>query len=181
MKLVFMVEERSMKELLDVLLPQILPNGVRPLILSHNGKRDLELSIPKKLNAWPFPDDKFIIVHDKDSNDCMRLKSNLLSLCQNSRNDCLVRIVCTELESWYLGDLAAVSLAYDEDFTVLSGKSKFRDPDKLGNAKQELRKLVPAYQPISGTRKISLHMDASKNTSPSFNVFVSGIRKMCCT
>lgn len=181
MRLVFMVEERSMKELLEIVLPKILPSGSeKPLIIQHSGKSHLAKSIPTKLRAWQNSDDKFIIVHDQDSNDCERLKAKLLSLCENSRNDCLIRIVCVELESWYFGDLAAVSCAYGINHTSLSAKRKYREPDKLKNAKEELRKLVPLYQPISGAKNIALHMNIDKNTSHSFNVFVRGVRKMCC-
>jgi len=180
MRLVFMVEERSMKELLEIMLPKILPDSFEtPLIIPHNGKRDLAKSIPKKLKAWQNPDDRFIIVHDQDSSDCKKLKAELLSLCENSRNIFLIRIVCVELESWYFGDLKAVSLAYGKDYVPLAAKRKYRVPDKLKNAKQELRKIIPAYQPIGGARKISVHMDVDNNISPSFKMFVSGVKKMC--
>ena len=175
-----MVEERSMKELLEVVLSKILPKGIEtPLIIPHNGKRDLAKSIPVKLKAWQNSDDKFIIVHDQDANDCMQLKTELLSLCKSSRNNCLIRIVCTELESWYFGDLKAVSLAYGKDYTALAAKRKYRMPDKIFSAKQELRKIIPTYQPIEGSKKISTYMDVERNTSISFNKFVSGVRKMC--
>lgn len=180
MRLVFMVEERSMKELLEIILPRILPNNMEiPLIIPHSGKSDLAKSIPIKLKAWQNPDDKFIILHDQDSHDCMQLKADLESLCKNSKNDCLIRIVCTELESWYFGDLTAVSLAYGKDYTSLGVKRKYREPDKLKNAKEELHKLIPVYQPLSGARKIAVHMDKDQNTSPSFKVFVRGVEKMC--
>jgi len=180
MRLVFMVEEPSMRELLKIILSKILPSDFETsLILSHDGKQDLEESIPKKLRAWQNSNDKFIIVHDQDSNDCIQLKTKLLSLCENSRNDCLVRIVCSELESWYFGDLTAVSLAYGKDYTSLIAKRKYRVPDQLGNAKQEFRKIVPAYQPIDGAKKIAMHMNVDNNTSLSFNTFVSGIKRMC--
>ena len=117
MRFVFMVEEPSMKALLEILLPRILPDNVEPLIISHSGKSDLKKSIPIKLRAWQSLDDKFIILHDQDSNDCMQLKADLLSLCKNSRNQCIVRIVCIELEAWYFGDLKAVSLAYGKDIS----------------------------------------------------------------
>ena len=174
-----MVEERSMKELLNIILPKILPNNIEYLIIPHSGKSDLQKSLPKKLQAWKSSSDKFIIVHDKDSNDCMNLKADLLSLCENSVNECLVRIVCVELESWYLGDLAAVSSAYAQNFNSLVTKRKFREPDKLGNAKEELRKLIPAYQPESGSKKIAVYMDLNRNTSHSFKVFVKGVKKIC--
>ena len=77
MRLVFMVEELSMKELLQVILPKILPEGSEePLIIPHSGREDLRRSIPIKLQAWQNPEDKFIIVCDQDSNDCVALKKN---------------------------------------------------------------------------------------------------------
>ena len=179
MRLVFMVEEPSMKELLSILLPQVVPDDIAWVIIPHNGKRDLQLSVPKKLRGWSMLDDKFVIVHDQDNNDCIQLKANLVSLCENSRNDYLIRIVCVELESWYFGDLSAVSNAYGGDYTPLSAKRKYRAPDKMKNAKVELRKLIPSYQPIAGAKKIAVHMKIDNNSSPSFNVFISGIRKLC--
>ena len=179
MRLIFMVEERSMKEFLEIFLPKILSDDINPpIIISHNGKNDLVRSIPVKLRAWQNPDDKFIIVHDKDGNNCKQLKESLLSLCKDSNNDCLVRIVCYELESWYLGDLKAVSLAYGRDYTPLAAKRKYRIPDNLPNAKEEFRKHIPTYQPIAGAKKIAKYMDVERNTSHSFNVFVDGVRRM---
>ena len=181
MRLVFMVEERSMKEMLEGILPKILPEDYeRPLIIPHNGKHDLTKSIPIKLRAWQKSNDKFIIVHDQDNNDCIQLKSELISLCDKSRNEHLIRIVCTELESWYFGDLKAVSLAYEKDYTPLAAKRKYRTPDIIKNAKIELRKIIPAYQPIDGAKRISMYMDVNNNTSHSFNVFVNGVKKLCC-
>ena len=179
MRCVFMVEELSMKELLDTILPRILPNEVVPIIIPHYGKSDLEKSIGTKLRAWQDPDDIFVIVHDQDSNDCITLKTNLLSLCKNSRNACLVRIACVELESWYFGDLKALSLTYGKDFTTLANKQKFRDPDKIQNAKHELRKIIPSYKPVSSAREIAAKMDIYNNKSHSFNVFLDGVKKMC--
>ena len=179
MRLVFMVEERSMKELLELMLPKILPEGFeKPLIIPHNGKGDLAKSIPIKLRAWSNPNDKFIIIHDQDSNDCKQLKTELVALCANSRNEYLVRIVCTELESWYFGDLAAISRAYGKDYTPLAAKKKYRIPDKIKNAKYELRKIIPSYQPLEGARKMGAQMKTDNNMSKSFNVLIDGIRKM---
>ena len=38
MKLIFFLEERSMKELLDGILPRILPNGITFKTIPHEGK-----------------------------------------------------------------------------------------------------------------------------------------------
>lgn len=53
-RVVFLLEERSMKELLEGLLPRLFP-GLPFLCIPHEGKRDLERSIPRKLRAWREP------------------------------------------------------------------------------------------------------------------------------
>lgn len=45
-RIVFLLEERSMKTLLDGLLPRFLP-GISFLCIPHEGKQDLEKSIPR--------------------------------------------------------------------------------------------------------------------------------------
>ncbi len=157
-----------------------MPENVQTLIIPHNGKSDLVASIPKKLRGWSCPEDKFVIVHDQDSADCKILKAHLLALCNGSRNECLVRIPCKELEAWYFGDLTAVSQAYGKNFEGYSNKKKYRHPDSIENAKDELRKLIPSHQQILGAQLIGVHMEPERNTSPSFQVFVSGVRGLCC-
>lgn len=178
-ELVFLLEEPSMKEFLDVFLPKILPVNITFRTIPHNGKSDLKKSIPIKLRAWK-GDVSFIVLHDKDSNDCVSLKNELLQLCkEGGRPDTLVRIVCAELESWYLGDLEAVSNAYGIDSIKRQQNSrKFREPDHLGNPKEELKRLVKAYQQISGARNIALLMKPESNYSYSFKVFIEGIRRI---
>lgn len=42
MTIVFLLEEPSMKELLDIILPQILPDTVAFKTIAHSGKSDLQ-------------------------------------------------------------------------------------------------------------------------------------------
>lgn len=179
MKLVFLLEESSMKEFLDILLPRILPKDVGFCTIPHSGKTDLEKSIPRKMRAWNEPDVKFVIVHDQDSNDCILLKKALIKLCDGLQRDYIIRITCHELEAWYFGDLLAVSRAFGIDLTSYRYKKKYRNPDNIINPKKELQRLLPQYGQLEGVRKIAEHMDVSINTSHSFKVFVDGIRKMC--
>ncbi|MDD5320634.1 MAG: DUF4276 family protein [Methylococcales bacterium] len=183
-QLVFLLEEESMKALLDVLLPQILPQEINFLCIPHEGKQDLEKSIPRKLRAWQAPDTAFVIVRDKDGADCIEIKKRLVNLCQQAgRSDSLVRIACHELESWFLGDLAAVEKAFN--IKKLAGQQqtrKYKEPDKLSNASEELEKLVKGYRKVSGAKKIAAHMTIDQNYSHSFNCFirsVSGLTKTC--
>ena len=182
--LVFLLEERSMKELLEVLLPRIIPETVTFKCIHHEGKQDLEKSIPRKLKAWKTAG-RFVIIRDQDSGDCVEIKNNLKNLSNKSgRSDTLIGIVCHELGSWFLGDLAAVEKAFELKTGKLSKKQnnkKYTNPDQLNSAKQELKKLVHSYQPISGSRKIGEYLEVKnldKNKSYSFKMFIKGLQKI---
>ena len=177
MNLVFLLEEASMKEFLDLLLPRILPSDIAFQTIPHQGKSDLQKSIPIKIKNWNISDTKFVI---EDSADCRELKAKLLQLSEAKDKEVLVRIACKELESWYLGDLSALEKAYHmKNLQILSGKKLYRDPDKIANPKQELKKLIPAHQQLSGARKIAPLIDIENNTSESFRFFIKGVQKLC--
>jgi uncharacterized protein YktA (UPF0223 family) len=180
-KIVFLLEELSAKEVLSVLLPQIIP--VEKIIfqcLPHEGKSDLQKSIPIKIRAWNDPDVHFVVLHDKDSADCVTLKNELCKLVKNDNHpDTLVRIVCSELESWFLGDLSAVEKAFAVDLSKKKNRTIYQNPDAISNAKEELKRLAPAYQQISGAQNISKYMNIGKNKSKSFQVFISGVKTLC--
>ena len=179
-KIVFLVEEPSMKEFLKAILPKVLPDNVVYTIIHHEGKQDLERSIPKKLRAFRQPETRFVILIDQDSNDCLILKNRLLEICdEGGRENCLIRIVCHELESWFLGDLEAVGQACNLNTLARRQREvKFRQPDRLSNPAQVLKLLVPTYQKVSGARAVSKHLKLSENESHSFAVFLTGLQKV---
>ncbi|MDR0883920.1 MAG: DUF4276 family protein [Oscillospiraceae bacterium] len=176
--LVVFTEEASSKEVLNILLPKILPDGYRFQVFHFQGKSDLQKRVPAKIKAWRDASAKFLILQDQDSNDCVTLKQDLCTLCAPYEREILVRIACVELEAWYFGDLSAVDMAYNTKLANMSAKSKFREPDKIQNPKDELRKLIPTLQQIAGAKTIAPHMNVEANTSRSFQVFVSGVRKL---
>lgn len=179
--LVFLVEERSAEALLEILLPSILSSEISWRIIPHEGKQDLERSFPRKLRVWNQPSVQFIIMRDQDSSDCKKLKAHFKKLCEEAgrERESLIRIVCHELESWFLGDLDAVAKAFNlPKIMKQKNKSKFQDPDRLANASQELKKMIPNYQKIQGARLITPHLNLKKNRSTSFQVFLSGIQKL---
>jgi hypothetical protein len=180
-ELIFLLEERSMKETLENLLPKVIPPEINYQCIAHEGKQDLEKSIPRKLKVWNKPA-KFIIIRDKDSEDCLKVKQKLLELCQQgNRSDTLIRIACHELESWFLGDLVAVEKGLklrQGKLSKLQSNQKYRDPDQLSNPKQELQRIAPVYQPISGSRAISQHLNLKNNKSHSFNIFIQGLKRI---
>jgi hypothetical protein len=180
-ELIFLLEEPSMKGTLEILLPKIIPSEINYKCIAHEGKQDLEKSIPRKLKAWN-KSAKFIVIRDKDSADCVIVKQKLFKLCQQgNRPDTLIRIACHELESWFLGDLAAVEKGLNlrpGKLSRLQNNQKYRNPDNIAAAKQELKKISSTYQQISSSKEIANHLNIHNNKSHSFNVFIQGLQKL---
>lgn len=182
-RLVFLLEEPSMKGLLEVLLPRVFPGwivGQHFLCVPHEGKSDLDRSIPRKLSAWNIPDDRFVIVRDNDNVDCLTLKARLTTACHlYGRPDTLVRLVCQELEAWYLGDLPALAEAFSSPKVQAPAvRKRFVDPDAWQKPSVEVKRLVPDFQKVSGARAMGQVLRPEGNSSKSFGVFLSGIRKV---
>lgn len=178
----FLLEEPSMEEALHGILPRLLPEDVTYQCIPHEGKQDLVKSIPRKIRGLTQKpgDYYFVILHDQDSSDCIELKQKLLEKASAADPDkLLVRIVCRELESWYLGDLQAVDSAYPgANLAKLQEKRKFRAPDGLVKPSNEIKKLVPDFQKIDGARRIGRLLNLESNKSKSFLVFVSGLNRL---
>lgn len=182
MQIEILVEEPSMKVFLSAVLPKILPEGfglnINCFVRPHQGKNDLKKSIPKKVRALSHYqiESKVVILIDQDSSDCKTLKSEIVDLCQSAGNcPALVRIVCRELEAWYLGDMQAIGLAFPAFNPARhQGKQKFRNPDAC-NAADELRKIIPGFGKMAAARTIPEHMTLESNRSQSFNQFLTGL------
>ena len=176
-RLVLLLEEYSMKVLLDELLPRLFP-ALSFLCVPHEGKQDLEKSIPRKLKAWHEPGARFIVVRDNDGGDCGALKQRLLGLCAgDKREHTRVRIACQELEAWYFGDLKALADVYGERaFRGVAEKARFRNPDAIDQPSRALAALAPEFQKVSGARAMGARLAADRNRSPSFQAFLDAIR-----
>jgi hypothetical protein len=122
-----------------------------------------------------------VVIQDQDRDDCYQLKRKLQSLIEAEYLPVTVfRIACRELESWFLGDLRAVSQTYGlNQIAALQQKSKFRNPDKLRNPSGLLKELVPAYQKTDGARRISQNIEPSMNCSNSFQVLLRTLQGLC--
>jgi len=177
-RIVFLLEEFSMKVFLEGLIPRLYPK-LQFLCISHEGKQDLEKSIPKKLRAWHEPGVKFIILRDNDGGDCLALKLKLKNLCADSgRPDSLVRVACQELESWYIGDPDAMAEAFgDARLSSIGARAIYRDPDSVRQPSAEIRKLVPSFQKVSGARRMASKLSIDRNTSKSFQIVMKSLAK----
>ncbi|MFA7605617.1 MAG: DUF4276 family protein [Rhodocyclaceae bacterium] len=180
--LVFLLEEPSAKAMLEGVLPRLLPRQVEVQFMVFEGKQDLHKQLPKRMKFWQKPDTRFVVMRDQDSGDCRLIRQELLALCaQAGRPDALVRIACHELESFYLGDLLAVEQGLSmKGLSKQQESKKFRAPDMLSNAAEELQKLtLGRYQKLAGSRAIGPLLDVGgKNRSHSFNALVEGIRRV---
>lgn len=180
-EVVFLLEEKSMEELLKVLLPRLAPE-LQFRLIPHEGKGDLEKSIPRKLKAWKSPA-RFVIVRDQDTANCKDVKLKLDALIPpHQKAATTIRIACRELESWILGDLDALGRAFNElRLSQVASKEKFRNPDALRNPSEEVTKLIPTYQKRSGARRVAEHMTPERNVSRSFQVFERSVKALAET
>jgi len=90
-----------------------------------------------------------------------------------------VRIACQELEAWYLGEPDALADAFGNDrLRDIGSKALFRIPDEVGNPFDEIKKLVPEFQKVTGARRMAKELTRDRNKSCSFQVFLQGIDRM---
>ncbi|MDX8392143.1 MAG: DUF4276 family protein [Mariprofundaceae bacterium] len=180
MQLVFFLEERSAEVMLKGLLPRLLPKSIYYRCVTFEGKQDLEKQLPGKLRGWLAPNCGFVVLRDQDSGDCYDIKQALArKCCDAGKPDTLVRIACHELESWYLGDLAAVEKAIGPSgLSARQGKSRYRVPDSITNAADELQRIAPEYQKVASSREIGSFLSLETNKSTSFHVFITGIKRL---
>ena len=180
-RIIFLLEERSMKTLLDGLLPRLIP-GIPFLCVTHEGKQDLEKSIPRKLRAWREPGVRFVVLRDKDAEDCHLLKDRLVSLCEaGGHARSLVRIACQEIEAWYLGEPAAIwegireQTAPENRFQSTLPRSR-HGGSALGRDREVSARISKGVRcPAHGT-----HLSPNGNRSRSFQVLMDGIEREAC-
>lgn len=182
-ELVFLLEERSAKAMLESLLPRLLQPETNYRLIPFEAKQDLEKQLVMKIRAYQNHKARFIVLRDQDSHpNCTELKNRLLGLCaQTTKAECcLVRLACRELETFYLGDLQAVEVALSMTGLARQQKSrKFKNPDNLGSPSQELKTLTKGrYQKIAGSKAIGQHLNLDNDCSPSFRNLVTAIRPL---
>jgi hypothetical protein len=123
-------------------------------------------------------------MRDQDAADCKNVKAKLVQLCNEAQKpETLVRIACHELESFYFGDLSAVENALNLHKNALEpykSKAKYRIPDVIVSPSTELDKITGGiYQKIGGSREIGKIISLTENSSHSFRMLISGVKKLC--
>ncbi len=179
-------EEASMKAVLDVIIPKIVQD-VPYRIFIHQGKQDLEKALKTAVpSVSKMPGARILIIRDQDSGDCEEIKRSLIDIVgENCACPVLFRIVCRELECWFLGDPDAIEQAFPR-FKARQHKNKklFRNVDSIPNAPQILLKMIPDYKDrtylpkMETAKRIALMMHIDSNKSLSFRHVLTGIQKL---
>lgn len=193
-RLIFLVEEPSMEQFLEMLLAETFPRDSFE-IHAFQGKPDLERKLGNRLRGFArwMPDTwKIIVLVDRDNDDCEQLKARLMaealatglrwkSPTEPTAWQVAGRIAIEELEAWFFGDWEAVRKAYPRvPPNVASGKS-FREPDSISGGTWEAfeRTLQRAgyfrtgLLKVEAARSIGKYFRPDVNRSQSFRAFWS--------
>lgn len=192
------VEEPSMKEALDSLLPRMLADrALNPTIIDHGSKAALLRDLPARLRSYRAmgADVRALALVDKDAHDCAVLKQQLehasrtAGLATKTAPDragqfrVVNRIVVEELEAWFFGDIEALCRAYPGVPATLAERAGFRDPDGIHETWQTLLRVLQRaghYQGLGRlpklevARRVAPLMRIDTNRSRSFQAFVTG-------
>jgi hypothetical protein len=180
-------EEASAKKVFEVLLPKILPEGIDFRVHSHQGKKDLENALRTTVpTISKIPGSRILITQDQDCGDCEEVKKSLLNLVEkHCKSRFLIRIVCRELESWFLGDLNAIAQAYPRfKPDQYQKKAKFREVDSILSPNKVLLSIIPEYKnkevlpKLETSKKIAPFLNLRNNASVSFNQTLSGVERL---
>ena len=169
--IVFLLEEPSAQDALQVWVPQWLPHDVQVHYQVFQGKQDLEKRMVMRIRNWLLPNTRFIVMRDQDSGDCKAVKVKLKGLCAEAgRPDAVV------LEAFFVGDWQAVAMAFSRPALArLVSRAMYREPDQLGSPSQELARHVQGYQKREGARRIAPWVEPARNRSPSFHALRSAV------
>lgn len=181
-RVIFLLEEPSLKAFLLEYLPRLVPGWTHErdfLLVPHEGKSHLDKSISNKLRNWREPGVSFVVMRDTDGADCHAIKARLLKRCEGSHRSPLVRLICQELESWYLGDARALEQAYPHERRALQKLAhRFPDPDVCRKPSRELERLVADFQKQDAARRFGRLLRYPDNRSASLRVFSQGVERL---
>lgn len=198
MHLEFLVEEVSLKEALNNILPKILTPEIDFQIHDFRGKQNLLKKLPDRLKAykqWLPNDGKIVVLIDEDRENCHQLKHKLESIAEqagfmtktsqktNQDFQVLNRIIIEELEAWFFGDINAICQAYPKISPNLAKKKSYRNPDSIkGGTWEALERVLNragyhqgGLEKLKAAKEISLYLNPVINKSKSFQVFYQGL------
>jgi hypothetical protein len=96
-----------------------------------------------------------------------------LALCNRAR------LICQELEGWYLADEVALAEAYPSHAKVAERLARrFPDPDACQKPSAELEREIDEFQKQDGARRIGSRLDVNRSRSASCRLFAETVRSI---
>jgi len=201
MRIEFLVEEPSAEEALKHLLPKLVRQRAQWKLINLGSKYKLLNALPQRLAAYrrridQGEDLRVVVLVDRDDDDCNVLKRQLENAARGAelttksvpdaeRKFLVVnRIVVEELESWFIGDAAALRQAFTSLPHIDATKSIFRNPDNGGSWEALHRFLKKhgiyrsSFPKIDAARRIAPNLNIQANRSRSFQVFFCGVEAL---
>lgn len=198
----FLVEEPSAEAALRNLLPRLLANRARFIIINLGSKQALLKKLVPRLRAYADliqagEDLRVVVLVDRDNDNCAQLKDRLEQAASDGglvtkRSakagkpfHIVTRIAVEELESWFLGDPDALRATFPRLPSINTKTAPFRNPENGGSWEalhRFLRKhgyYPGTYQKIDAARRIAANLSPDANRTPSFGAFCRGIE--ACT
>ncbi|HRI72058.1 MAG TPA: DUF4276 family protein [Polyangium sp.] len=199
MRLHFLVEGPSEVELLNGLLPRLIPQH-KFQVYPHQGKGKLPLDpgtkpdlkhrgvldqLPAILRAWgksfSSDTDRVVLLVDSDDDDCRWLLEKLSELVKeiDPAPMCLFRIAIEEVEAWYLGDWTAIKRAFPKaEKKALAAYV----PDSICGSWELFQEVIKdrLERKPYWAQKMGVELevdDAEGNESISFRKFCNGVRR----
>jgi hypothetical protein len=180
----FFLEELSAKVMLEGFIKANFPGADQKFSLQykvHEGKQDLENHLEMRMKYWKTPETVFVVMRDQDSGDCNVIRRKLKEQCEAAGHpEAIVRIACHELESFYLGDPAAIEKGLEiHNIRKHDRRKLFSEPDLIDQPSKQLVYVTKnKYQKIDGSRKIAPYLNPLINTSKSFNVLYKTLNQL---
>jgi len=169
-----------MKRMLENLLPRMNLRFETEFLVCK-GKVDFKERMPVMLKKYYDKNAFFIVLRDKDNDNCIELKNKLRDKIKGIGRPFRVRIVCRELESWYLAQPEAVKKAFPDGDLKPSKSNKgkiFKEPEKYGS--KEFMEYVNQKQQakVKWATMMGSELDPDSTKSHSFHVFIRTLRDL---
>jgi len=193
----FLVEGPSDEIVLREVVPRVLSRDVSFEVRPFGSKQRLLTRLPGHLRAYAasgWPGLRVCVLVDEDREDCIGLKRRLLAAVRqaglgprsSSQAEVLSRIAVEEIEVWFFGDAEALHSAYPRVSEHLGHKAPYRDADAIrGGTWEQLGRVLRSagyhtagFNKIQAARDIAPHLNPERNSSSSFRMFATGLRRL---
>lgn len=193
----FLVEGESDEIAVRALATRALGAHHTVVVRQFRGREDLLSRWPERATAYARiadPNRRVVVLLDNHRGDCTELKRRVEETARTAglvvngpvaERQVLVRVAMQELEAWFLGDVPALVAAYPGVPPSLGKRRGYRDVDAIPRPNERLKQALQRaghhtsrLDKIRAARDISPHLDLDGNRSPSFRVFVRGLREL---